>query len=188
MCLRHFGAHQRGQAFKVEAAILFVGEAVAQQRFPAADADQEAQRPQIARQCQQEHFLMIAHQEADRHACAAQREEPIRPPSRIRCAIDQVAEEDEFRPGISARGVVLADRLEQPVEQVEPSMNVADRIDPAPIGDRTDASLPFGNEIEQGPHRHGSAARSLGHYLRKQALQIGSGGATSIAARPGRAS
>ena len=103
---------------------------IAQQRFPAAMAQEMAQGF-VALERAQEHFLVIAGQDA--HA------PPLRPSAggidhagTVWPAIDQVTQQDHgglHHAVVTARGVIGFDQGNHLLEQVEPAVNVTHRID-----------------------------------------------------------
>lgn len=77
---------------------------------------------------------MVAGKAARVWASCAQGADPLDNAGRIRPAIDQIAEEDEPGGGGATRSVVRSDLFQQPIEKIEPAMNIADGIDAAPLG------------------------------------------------------
>ena len=104
----------------------------------------------------QEHLLVIAHQEAGVHSRRRRRHQPLDDAARIGAPVDEVAEEDISGARAAAPGAVVGgDAREQSVEQIEPAVNVADRIDADPVRHLVGARLHPGGEVEQGLQGHG---------------------------------
>ncbi len=107
-------------------------QAVAGERFHAADPPEEADRALVAARSHDKNLFMIALEQPDVAARSMQRPDPLDHLRRMRSTIDQITEQDEAPTLSRPQRIVGRKHAEQLVEQVEPAMNVADRID-APV-------------------------------------------------------
>jgi hypothetical protein len=107
---------------------------------------------------------MIAHQETNAPFASGKSHQPFDNASRIGSAIDKVPKEDQFTIDGPALSIILIDHVQQPVEQISPSVYVSDRIDAPTSRDRACPRLLLArDEIEQGFDGHIlSAVRGLG--------------------------
>jgi hypothetical protein len=92
---------------------------------------------------------MVSHQEPGRDRSLAERDQPFDDGPGVRPSIDQVAEENDHDLGRVARRHIPLDHREQALEQVQPPVNVADRIDTLAIGDAVGLRRPAGHQIAQ---------------------------------------
>ena len=72
---------------------------------------------------------MIAHQETDVFASAPKLHRADDDAGAVGTAIDQVTQQNDMLFGRLSAGMVEPDLFQQVVEQIEPAMHVADRID-----------------------------------------------------------
>src|SRR5687768_7070365 len=131
---RHRLAHPLLKLFERQLAIARAIDRIAEHGFAPAIAQEMAKDVDIV-EAVEEHFLVIARQHTDRSAPApvARRLDNTRA---VGSAVDEVAEQDHRGLGRTAAEVVGLDRRDHVLEQIEPAVDVADRIDPLAFGHR----------------------------------------------------
>lgn len=108
-------------------------DAVAQDRLFPADPAEQAQRLCIARKRTEEDLFVVAQQEAHVRPRVPQCDKTVDHLGGLRPAIDQVAQEDQLARRSAARRLVLHNLLQQPVEQIESTMDVTNGVQPATL-------------------------------------------------------
>ena len=135
-------------------------DAIAQKRFPSADAVKEPQRSFLSRQCREEYFFMVAHQEPHARALFAQGHNALDHAGGIGPPVDQVTQKNQLSLPSAARLFITDNAVQQPLEKIETPMDIADRIDPAPLRDHGSGDNAFLSSKEEF-RNHSRGARLL---------------------------
>jgi len=129
MSLRHTLPQQLEQLGIVAPIILVLADSITQNRRLPANSQEEGQRPFLPCHRFQEHLLVITEQKTDLVRPRTQIEQALYDLRRFRAPIDQIPQEDDRGIRGGTGGVIGLHLTQQIVEQVEPPVDIAHRID-----------------------------------------------------------